>query len=69
MYPPWEISAIISDIRQMAKQMHIKFSHTPQTCNRIAHWVASKAMQGSLDASWVSYRPEELVVLLRADSM
>ncbi|KAL7189912.1 hypothetical protein ACSBR1_039536 [Camellia fascicularis] len=40
MVPPWEISAMILDIRAIALQFHLLFTWTRCSNNKVAHWVA-----------------------------
>lgn len=55
--PPWECSAIVEDIRTQSLYVNCSFVWIPRTYNRVAHWVASQHLKGSLLPNWVSNPP------------
>ncbi|KAG5532237.1 hypothetical protein RHGRI_026761 [Rhododendron griersonianum] len=56
LVPPWEVLAILSDIRLLAKDEGLSFRWTPREGNEAAHWVAS-SQASSLGPNWVVYPP------------
>ncbi|KAF7128124.1 hypothetical protein RHSIM_Rhsim11G0009800 [Rhododendron simsii] len=66
LVPPWEVLAIISDIRLLAKNDGFSFRWTPREGNEAAHWVAS-SQASSLGPNWVVYPPEFLYSILCKD--
>ncbi|CAL5428393.1 unnamed protein product [Camellia sinensis] len=49
--PSWEITAIVADIRSLARDRAWKFMWTRRTNNSAAHWVATAHHRSSLPAS------------------
>ncbi|KAG5545805.1 hypothetical protein RHGRI_018086 [Rhododendron griersonianum] len=66
LVPPWEVLAILSDIRLLAKDEGLSFRWTPREGNEAAHWVAS-SQASSLGPNWVVYPPEILYSILCKD--
>lgn len=62
--PPWEISVIIEDIRDLARRQNVDFRFVPRKCNRAAHWLAAKACDEGLFHNWLGCRPPHLVFLI-----
>ncbi|XP_028089296.1 uncharacterized protein LOC114289726 [Camellia sinensis] len=52
--PPWEICAIIQDIRSLAHSGGLTFKWSPRVRNRAAHWVATACLHDYLPVHWVS---------------
>ncbi|XP_028099060.1 uncharacterized protein LOC114298654 [Camellia sinensis] len=65
--PPWELSAIILDIRHFASVYHLSFSWTHRSNNRVAHWVATSQASQVLPVSWAGFPPDSLLSLLSTD--
>ncbi|KAE9462142.1 hypothetical protein C3L33_05934, partial [Rhododendron williamsianum] len=63
---PWEVLAILSDIRLLAKDEGLSFRWTPREGNEAAHWVAS-SQASSLGPNWMGYPPEILYSILCKD--
>ncbi|KAG5556475.1 hypothetical protein RHGRI_006921 [Rhododendron griersonianum] len=66
LVPPWEVLAIISDIRLLAREEGLSFRWTPREGNEAAHWVAS-SQASSIGPNWVVYPPEILYSILCKD--
>ncbi|KAI7995878.1 hypothetical protein LOK49_LG11G02291 [Camellia lanceoleosa] len=66
--PPWEIMAIVADIRSFARDRDWKFMWTRRTNNSAAHWVASAHYRSTLPANWVSCVPQDFVSVLSFDA-
>ncbi|CAL5339656.1 unnamed protein product [Camellia sinensis] len=62
--PPWELSALILDIRWLASQHQMAFSWTGCMNKKVAHWVATA---NSPPVSWVGVPPVPLRELLSSD--
>ena len=64
--PPWEIEALVVDIRAISSFICIFFffCFVPRSSNRAAHWVAAAVVRHRLPLDWVSIPPPSLLVLL-----
>ena len=62
--PPWEVEAIIRDIREMASLLGFVFKFVPRSCNCIAHFFVKAALRGLPFYNWVSSPPAKLRLLL-----
>ncbi|GMP61596.1 hypothetical protein CsSME_00023997 [Camellia sinensis var. sinensis] len=68
--PPWEVPAILLDIRHQVNQCNLKLKWTRRVHNRAANWVATTyAKQGLPPSCWVSDPPFTLAEILRNDVM
>ncbi|KAI7988222.1 putative ribonuclease H protein [Camellia lanceoleosa] len=65
--PPWELSAIIMDIRSFASAYQLSFSWTNRSNNRVANWMAQTQASQSLPVSWAVLPPVSFLSLLSAD--
>ncbi|GMP74951.1 hypothetical protein CsSME_00032193 [Camellia sinensis var. sinensis] len=65
--PPWEIMAVVADIRSLARESGWKFLWTRRTNNSTAHWVGTTHYRSSLPASWVTCVPLEFASVLSHD--
>ena len=65
--PPWNLAALVDDIRLWAKNMHISFSWVNRDSNQVAHWVARYAFSNTLEFSCDFTFPNELTSLSRSD--
>lgn len=59
--PPWDICAVMNDIRSMASSRGLAFKWCPRVGNRAAHWVASACLHDTLPVNWVSQPPMAFV--------
>ncbi|KAL7176319.1 hypothetical protein ACSBR2_029794 [Camellia fascicularis] len=59
--PPWEICAVIQDIRSLAHSGGLAFKWSPRVRNRAIHWVATACLHDYLPLHWVSQPPMALV--------
>ncbi|KAI8537679.1 hypothetical protein RHMOL_Rhmol09G0042900 [Rhododendron molle] len=66
--PPWEVAAVVLDIRELAKARGIIFSWARRTANKAVHTVAALAKSGNLPCNWVSSPPFSLLSVLEIDS-
>ncbi|KAL7246469.1 hypothetical protein ACSBR2_001546 [Camellia fascicularis] len=66
--PPWELLALLSDVRSMATHRRLNFLWCPRMRNRAAHWVASAYFHNSLPTDWVAEPPMGLVRCLSSIS-
>lgn len=55
--PPWEVAAVVMDIRQMKREENIGFAWIRRSANELAHVVATKALRNLLPFSWVAASP------------
>lgn len=62
--PPWDVAALILDIRKLAADFKLEFIHPPRAANCVAHWVIKALVNGSLPVNWVSMPPSPLEELL-----
>ncbi|XP_028084016.1 uncharacterized protein LOC114285186 [Camellia sinensis] len=65
--PPWELSAIILDIRYFASAYQLSFSWTHRSNNRVVNWVAKTQASQDLPVSWAVLPPVSLLSFLSAD--
>nr|GEV17724.1 ubiquitin carboxyl-terminal hydrolase 9-like [Tanacetum cinerariifolium] len=65
--PPWNLAALVDDIRLWANNMELSFSWVNRECNQVAHWVAPHAFSTTSSSSWDVYFPQELTSLARSD--
>lgn len=66
--PPWEVSAVVWDIKQLGLEMKIKFRWIRRTANALAHAVATKVIRGLLPGHWVAYPPSFFPSILAKES-
>ncbi|XP_028055940.1 uncharacterized protein LOC114260082 [Camellia sinensis] len=59
--PPWELLALICDVRSLASHRSLVFRWCPRQANRAAHWVASAFFRNSLPLNWVTQPPMGLI--------
>ncbi|KAL7189189.1 hypothetical protein ACSBR1_038949 [Camellia fascicularis] len=59
--PPWEICAVIQDIRSLGHSGGLAFKWSPRVRNKAAHWVATACLHDYLPLHWVSQPPMALV--------
>lgn len=62
--PPWEVAAVVMDIRQMKMEENIGFAWIRRTANELAHTVASMALRNLLPFSWVPTPPSFVLSVL-----
>lgn len=67
LVPPWRVSAVVQDIRHLAKEGCFLFKWVRRTANKVAHEVASLALRQKLPCNWVVNRPLSLVTSLQND--
>ncbi|CAL5366655.1 unnamed protein product [Camellia sinensis] len=67
--PPWELLALLSNVRSMATSRQLNFLWCPRMGNRAAHWVASAYLHNCLPTDWVAQPPKGLVRCLSSNSM
>ncbi|CAL5389426.1 unnamed protein product [Camellia sinensis] len=65
--PPWEIMAVVADIRSLARDKAWNFMWTRRTNNSAAHWVANAHYRSALPASWVTCVPQDFGYVLSHD--
>ena len=51
--PPWEIEAVIRDIKFLYLHLSLDWQFIPRSFNGIAHELASEALHGRLPFNWV----------------
>ncbi|KAL7253377.1 hypothetical protein ACSBR1_007832 [Camellia fascicularis] len=59
--PPWDICAVMNDIRSTASSKGLAFKWCPRVKNRAAHLVASACLHDTLPFNWVSQPPMAFV--------
>ncbi|KAI8553628.1 hypothetical protein RHMOL_Rhmol05G0030900 [Rhododendron molle] len=69
LVPPWEVSAVVWDIRKMREDLNIIFGWVKRTANKLAHVVAKKALKGLLPRDWVVLPPNFISSILARDSL
>ena len=52
--PPWEIDAIVQDIRFLAHHYDFRFYHVPRNINKLAHCIVRDACCNHLPCNWVA---------------
>lgn len=65
--PPWQVAAVIEDVRFLAAMLSLKFHFIPRLCNAPAHWIAKQALYSALPLNWVCCPPCDLSSLMRCD--
>lgn len=55
---PWEVGALVLDIRQMKQECGQSLAWVKREANRLAHVVASKALRSFLPSNWVASPPD-----------
>lgn len=65
--PPWESLAIFHDIRASRSRYGLIFHWIPRSANKVANWLASRALNGTLPLDWVGNPPAKLQALLVSD--
>ena len=60
MVPPWEVAAVVHDIKKLGAEFGIHFFFVPRSFNRAAHWVANNMSRGLLPPNWMSVIPSDL---------
>ncbi|XP_028076555.1 uncharacterized protein LOC114278664 [Camellia sinensis] len=66
--PPSESLAIFHDICASRSRLGLLFRWIPRTANKVAHWLASCALKGTLPLDWVGNPLVKLQALLVFDS-
>ncbi|KAI8543151.1 hypothetical protein RHMOL_Rhmol08G0195200 [Rhododendron molle] len=51
---PWDVAAVVLDIRQLCEEEDIKFAWIRRNANGLAHSVAGQAPKGLLPVNWVA---------------
>lgn len=69
LVPPWDVAAIVLDIRDLAKASGIVFSWARQVANKAAHTVATSAKSGNLPCNWVACPPLFLLPIFASDAI
>lgn len=67
--PPWEVSAEVLDIRQLAANGSIKFSWIRREANKAAHETAALAKKNYLPCNWITLPPLSLFSILCNDGI
>ncbi|KAF7123675.1 hypothetical protein RHSIM_Rhsim12G0010300 [Rhododendron simsii] len=67
LVPPWEVMAIISDIRMLAAELKLSFCWSPHEVNEATHWIAS-SQAARLGFDWVLFPPPVLYSILCNDA-
>ncbi|KAF7153144.1 hypothetical protein RHSIM_Rhsim01G0167200 [Rhododendron simsii] len=67
LVPPWEVLALITDIRKIGAELELSFCWTPREGNEAAHWIAS-SRASTLGCNWVSFPPIPLLNILCKDA-
>lgn len=62
--PPWEVMALVFDVRHFRQQFRFGFSCINRVANDLAHEVASSARRGLLNPNWVSSPPSRVSSVL-----
>ncbi|GJU47905.1 ethylene-responsive transcription factor ERF011-like protein [Tanacetum coccineum] len=65
--PPWNLAALVSDIRSWSANLKLSFSWTKRDNNKVAHWAACFASLSTLPFRWDVSFPYELSSLSRSD--
>ncbi|GJX72138.1 G-type lectin S-receptor-like serine/threonine-protein kinase, partial [Tanacetum coccineum] len=65
--PPWNLAALVSDIRSWSTNLQLSFSWTKRDNNKVAHWAACFASLSALPFRWDVWFPYELSSLSRSD--
>ncbi|KAI8535287.1 hypothetical protein RHMOL_Rhmol10G0162000 [Rhododendron molle] len=65
--PPWEVFAVVMDIRKLVQQLNLKVEWVKRSANKIAHQVAAWASKGQLNPAWISTPSVSLLSLLYSD--
>ncbi|KAI8551674.1 hypothetical protein RHMOL_Rhmol06G0204500 [Rhododendron molle] len=53
LVPPWDVAAVVLDIRQLCEEEEIKCAWIKRSANGLAHSVAGQALKGLLLVNWV----------------
>lgn len=67
LVPPWKVSALVQDIRHLAKEGKALLHWIRRSANRLAHEIASLALKQKLPCNWVVNPPFPLVSILEHD--
>ncbi|KAH7853442.1 hypothetical protein Vadar_002449 [Vaccinium darrowii] len=67
--PPWEVRAVVLDIRHLAVKGAISFRWTRREANKAAHEVAALALRNLLPCNWIVYPPSLFSVLCKDVSL
>lgn len=67
LVPPWEASAVVLDIRELARMGGILFKWVRREANKAAQSIAALAKNGKLPLNWVSSPPFQLLSILNSD--
>lgn len=54
LVPPWEVSYLVMDIRQLKQDSGVCLSWVKREANDLAHVVATKALRGLLPFNWLA---------------
>ncbi|XP_058223256.1 uncharacterized protein LOC131332968 [Rhododendron vialii] len=68
LVPPWEVMAVVWDIRKLCQEEGISCAWSIREANGLAHEVASEALRGVLPVNWVSSPSSCLVSIVTRDS-
>ncbi|KAM7502004.1 hypothetical protein LguiB_000908 [Lonicera macranthoides] len=55
--PPWDIAAVVAEIRFLVIGKDWEWIFIPRVFNRVAHWVAKSVARGFIPPNWVSSPP------------
>ena len=62
--PPWDISAVIADIRSLSEGRSFSFSSVRRSANQVAHWVAKFCLScGSWNLNVGNFPPSLLSIV------
>ncbi|KAI8544640.1 hypothetical protein RHMOL_Rhmol08G0312200 [Rhododendron molle] len=67
LVPPWEVEAVVQDIRFMKQSGGISFKWVKREANGLAHVVASKSLRRLLPRNWVANPPSFVASILLND--
>lgn len=68
LVPPWEVAAVVLDIRELARAGSIMLKWVRRTANRAAKAIAALAKNGNLPLNWVSCPPLSLLSIFDSES-
>ncbi|CAK9160253.1 unnamed protein product [Ilex paraguariensis] len=67
--PPWEIAALVDDIKLISHSLRLRLVYYPRNSNKAAYWVAKAKLSSSVSNDWVFNPPAELGHILSYDCM
>ncbi|KAI8524768.1 hypothetical protein RHMOL_Rhmol13G0174800 [Rhododendron molle] len=66
--PPWEVMAVVGDIRKLKMEEGISFAWIKREANGLAHAVAAEAMTGCLPVNWMSFPSSFVMSIVSRDA-